>query len=311
MTPIGVLVMAHGTPHTLDDLDGFYTEIRRGRPPSPEQLAELDARYRAIGGTSPLNERTAEQLAAVAAALETVAPGRFVVAAGAKFADPRIEDGVAQLAAAGVERIVGIVLTPHYSSASVGEYDRRASEAAAGARPGGLALTVIPHWHDAPGFAALLARRVCDAISKLRSDAATDPAVVFTAHSIPARLVDGGDPYADQVSASAAAVAHAAGLTRWSVGWQSAGRTDDAWLEPDIRAVIEHLARDGGRAVVVCPIGFVADHLEVLYDLDVEAAAVARGAGVAFARTDSLNDDPAFCAVLARVVVEASAATDA
>ena len=316
MTPIGVLVMAHGTPHSLDDLAAFYAEIRRGRPPSPEQLADLDARYRAIGGTSPLNERTAEQLAGIAAALEAAAPGRFVVAGGAKFADPRIEDAVAQLAATGVERIVGLVLTPHYSSASVGEYARRASEAAARARPGGLAVTIIPNWHDAPGFASLLARRVRDALGRLATDAAAgagaepgaEPAVVFTAHSIPARLVDGGDPYADQVHESAAAAAHAAGLTRWSVAWQSAGRTDDAWLEPDIRTVMADLARDGTTGVVVCPIGFVADHLEVLYDLDVEAAAVARRAGVAFARTDSLNDDPVFCAVLARVVTEASAA---
>jgi ferrochelatase len=304
MTTVGVLVMAHGTPHSLDDVAAFYTEIRRGRPPSAEQLAELESRYRAIGGTSPLNDRTAAQLAALSTALEQAAPGRFTVAAGAKFTDPRIEDAVNALAARGARRIVGLVLAPHYSTASVGEYARRATDAAL-RRHQGIELTVIPHWYDAPGLAALLAQRVRHALNRLGVPEA-DAAVLFTAHSIPARLVDGGDPYAEQVGASAAAVAAEAGLAQWSVAYQSAGRTDDVWLGPDVRDVIAQLAREGVRGVVVCPIGFVSDHLEVLYDLDVEAADGARHAGIAFSRTSSLNDDPAFCAVLARVVMHAA-----
>jgi ferrochelatase len=308
MTPVGVLVMAHGTPRSLDDLLAFYTEIRRGRPPSAEQLAELDSRYRAIGGTSPLNERTAAQLAGIEVALEELAPGRYMVAGGAKFADPRIADAVGVLAEGGARQLVGLVLTPHYSAASVGDYTRRASDAASG-RPEALEVTVIPHWHLAPGLAPLLARRVRAALDGLGASG-TDAAVVFTAHSVPARLSATGDPYADEVLASAAAVAEVAGLARWSVAYQSAGRTDDKWLGPDVRDVIVTLAADGVPAVVVCPIGFVSDHLEVLYDLDVEAAAVATRAGTGFARTASLNDDPAFCAVLAHVVMGASAPLD-
>jgi len=307
---LGVLVMAHGTPRSLEELPAFYTEIRRGNPPPPELLADLDRRYRAIGGTSPLNERTAAQVEGIARALERRAPGRCAVAAGAKFADPRIEDALADLGRAGARRLVGLVLTPHYSAASVGEYARRARQAAAalGAAEGGpRELTMVEHWHLAPGFVAAVAERVRGALATIEPGPRRHAAVVFSAHSIPARLVEAGDPYPGQVAASAAAVAGAAGISRWSVAWQSAGRTPEPWLEPDVRAVIAELPATGAQAVVVCPIGFVSDHLEVLYDVDVEAAGAARSAGLAFARTASLNDDPAFCDTLAGVVLDALA----
>jgi len=314
MTPAGVLVMSHGTPRSLDELPAFYTAIRRGNPPPPELLADLARRYLAIGGTSPLNERTAAQVEGIRRALERRAPGRCTVAAGARFAAPSIEDAVATLGRAGVDRIVGIVLTPHFSAASVGEYARRAREAAAGLGPdegGPREVTVVEHWHEAPGFAGLLAGRVSDAVASLPAGVRPDAAVVFSAHSIPARLVEAGDPYPQQVEASARAVAELASLRRWSVAWQSAGRTADAWLGPDVRDVIASLPATGATAVVVCPIGFVSDHLEVLYDVDVEAGAAARRAGLAFARTSSLNDDPAFCDVLAGAVLEALATAPA
>ena len=309
MTEIGVLVMSHGTPRRLEDLPAFYTEIRRGSPPPPPLLDDLERRYRAIGGTSPLNERTAAQVEGIGRALERRAPGRTTVAAGAKFADPRIEDAVAALGRAGVRRMVGVVLTPHYSAPSVGEYARRA-RAAAGSLPpdagGPREMTVVEHWHLAPGFVRAVAERVEAALGSLDDDARAGATVLFTAHSIPARLVEGGDPYPEQVRASAAAVATAAGVGRWSVAWQSAGRTPDPWLGPDVGAVIAGLPATGATAVVVCPIGFVADHLEVLYDIDVEAAGAARAAGLAFARTASLDDDPAFCDTLAGVVLDAA-----
>ncbi|HUI02168.1 MAG TPA: ferrochelatase [Acidimicrobiales bacterium] len=301
MTATGVLVMAHGTPRTPGDLAAFYTEIRRGSPPPPALLADLERRYQAIGGLSPLNERTAAQLAGIARALEEHAPGAFRVAGGAKFADPRIEDAVAELAGAGATPIVGLVLAPHFSRASVGEYARRARAAAASA-PGAPALHMIEHWHLTPGFIALVAARVDEALGALPDDVRARADVLFSAHSVPARLVEEGDPYAEQVRESARAVAAEAGLSRWSVVWQSAGRTADAWIGPDVRDAIESSAGAGSRGVVVCPIGFVSDHLEVLYDIDIEAAAVARRAGLAFARTASLNDDPRFCDVLADVV---------
>jgi len=310
MTPAtGVLVMAHGTPRTLAELPAFYTEIRRGRPPSAEQLAELEGRYRAIGGTSPLNELTAAQVAGIAAALDRRAAGRFAVVGGAKFAAPRIEDAVAELTAAGVDRIVGLVLAPHSSTVSVGEYARRAGQALAAGDAAGTGsptpeLTMIDHWFDAPGFVALVAGRVNDAVACV--DGRGPVTVIFTAHSVPARVVQAGDSYRDQLERSARAVAQAAGVDHWSVAWQSAGRTDDEWLGPDVNAVISALAGTGVGRVVVCPVGFVSDHLEVLYDVDIEARATAERAGIAFARTASLNDDRRFCDVLAGVVLAAA-----
>jgi protoporphyrin/coproporphyrin ferrochelatase len=305
--PVGVLVMAHGTPHSLDELPAFYTEIRRGNPPPPELLADLERRYRAIGGTSPLNERTAAQVEGIGAALDARAPGRFEVAAGAKFASPRIADAVRSLGRAGVSRLVGLVLAPHFSAVSVGDYARRARAAAQALGPddgGPLDVEMIDSWHLAPGLVGLQATRVRDALHELPPGGRAQAEVLFTAHSIPARFVDDGDPYPAQVLQSGAAIAAEAGLTRWSVAWQSAGRTADAWLGPDVREVIAALPGAGATGVVVCPVGFVSDHLEVLFDVDVEARAVAERAGIPFARTASLNDDPEFCDVLAGVVLD-------
>ncbi len=304
-SPVGVLVMHHGTPPALDEVPAFYTEIRRGSPPPPELLHDLVRRYQAIGGTSPLGARTAAQVAGMAARLRQLAPGRFVVRHGARFAEPRIEAAVAALAAAGAQRVVGLVLAPHSSVVSVGEYRRRATAAAA--EVGGLEVEVVDHWHDSPGFAELLAGRVRTALGQLPDGRRTAATVLFTAHSVPQRVVDAGDTYPEQVHRSAAAVAAAAGVPRWSVAWQSAGRTAEPWLGPDLLKVIAGLPEAGVTACVVCPIGFVSDHLEVLYDIDVEAAAAARAVGLPLVRTSSLDDDPDFCDVLARVVLQAAA----
>lgn len=302
----GLLVMAHGTPEAAAEIAPFYTEIRRGRAPSAEQLAELVGRYEAIGGTSPLNELTRAQVTGIAAALDKKEAGRFTVVGGAKFARPRIEEAVAELVGAGVERVIGLVLAPHSSVVSVGEYARRAGQAiaaTAGAASGGpLPFAMIDHWYESEGFVALVAERVGAALASL-GDEAGRATVVFTAHSVPKRVVTAGDTYPEQLERSARAVAEAAGIRDWSVGWQSAGRTDDEWLGPDVNVVIRAIAGAGGAAVVVCPIGFVSDHLEVLYDVDIEARATAERSGLAFARTASLNDDPRFCEVLAQVVL--------
>jgi ferrochelatase len=307
---VGVLVMAHGTPRTMDELPAFYTEIRRGHPPPPALLADLERRYLAIGGTSPLNERTRAQVDGIARALDELAPGHFVVVGGAKFATPRIEDAVRRLEEADVERVIGLVLAPHSSTVSVGEYARRARDAL-GASVHGTGrpreLRMIDHWYDAPGLVPLLASRVREALALLGDAGARTGAVVFTAHSIPVRVVEAGDSYPEQVRASAEAVAVAAGARSWSVAWQSAGRTGDEWLGPDVNDELDALAAAGASGVVVCPIGFVSDHLEVLFDIDIEARATAERVGIAFARTAALNDDLRFCAVLARVVLHADA----
>ncbi|MGI8809350.1 MAG: ferrochelatase [Acidimicrobiales bacterium] len=284
--------MAYGTPATPDDVEAYYTHVRRGRPPTEEQLADLRRRYDAIGGTSPLLERTQEQAAGIQAALGE----GFRVELGMKHAPPFIEDGVAVLVEAGISRIVGLVLAPHYSALSVGEYAKRADAAAAEA---GVSLTMVSSWHLAPGYVDLLAGFVRDEQQRL----GTEPVeVVFTAHSLPTRILAMGDPYPDQLAETAKEVAAQAGVDRWSVGWQSAGRTPEPWIGPDILAVLPALADAGVAGVVVCAAGFVSDHLEVLFDLDVEARAAAEKLGLAFARTRSPNADPAFCATLAGVV---------
>jgi ferrochelatase len=298
--------MAHGTPATPDEIAPFYTAIRRGRPPTDEQLAELEGRYRAIGGTSPLTERTASQVSGLAAALDSAEPGRYRVGFGAKHTAPSIEDAVAALAADGVEELVGLVLTPHQSTVGSGEYFERASRAAAGATPA-LAFTPIRSWHRADGLASLLAERTAAAIDTLAVEARGRAVILFTAHSVPLRALGEENPYPQQVAESAADIAELLGRAgdppgSWEVAWQSAGRTPDPWLGPDLLGEIQRVAADGASAVVVCPVGFVSDHLEILYDLDIEAAGVARDAGLAFARTESLDDDPRFLAVLAGVV---------
>jgi protoporphyrin/coproporphyrin ferrochelatase len=294
----GVLLMAHGTPASTAEIAPFYTRIRRGRPPTPEQLADLEGRYAAIGGVSPLNVRTMTQVNAVRAALEARAPGRYLVAFGAKHTEPLIEVAAAQLGAAGVERAIGLVLTPHGSSMGSQEYIERAAAALGPTTP----FVPVAPWYAHPALIALLAARVQDAERAVTGRSR----VIFTAHSLPERIRESGDTYPEQLVESARLVATAAGLEEWLVAWQSAGRTPEPWLGPDVRDVVRRLAADDeADAVVICPIGFVADHLEVLYDLDIEVAAIAADSGLAYARTASLNDDPAFIATLTDLVVAA------
>ena len=300
---VGVLVMAHGTPQATEEIEPFYTRIRRGSPPSPEQLADLEARYERIGGVSPLALRTQAQVDGLAAQLAAAAPDRYYVAYGAKHAAPFVEDAARELADAGCREVVGLVLTPHGSSRGAGEYLARAADAL-GAHPSGPAFHPVPQWYDAPGFAELIGRRVSAALAALTHQAAARATVIFSAHSVPERVVSAGDRYPDEVAESAARAAAAARLggADWCVAWQSAGRTPEPWLGPALLDVICERARSGASAVVVCPIGFVSDHLEVLFDLDVEASGVAEQAGITFARTASLNDDPTFLSILAGVV---------
>jgi ferrochelatase len=302
--PLGLVVMAYGTPRTPEQIEPYYTHIRRGRPPTPEQLAELTARYEAIGGTSPLALHTEAQRAALAAALDERMPGRWTVVLGQKHAAPFIEDAVAALADAGVGEAIALVLAPHYSRSSVGEYQRRAAEAG---ESRGVRFHAVDQWHLVPAHLAFLAAAVRDA----RSDLPARHKVLFTAHSLPeSALVD--DPYPYQLHESAAAVADELGLdpwTDWGMCWQSAARTPEPWRGPDIVQVIRELAgTERCDGVLVCAQGFTSDHLEVLYDLDVEAARVAAEVGLAFARTRSVNDDPGVMAALADLVIAHSAA---
>ena len=314
----GLVVRAYGTPASPDEVEGYYTHIRRGRPPTPEQLADLRRRYDAIGGVSPLAERTRAQVAGISAALGAEQPDDWQVALGNKHAGPFIEDAVAAIAGAGgpggtasgpggtADRIVGLVLAPHYSRGSVGEYHARASSAAAGH---GLGYTGVESWRALPAWIDAQASRVTSALAGLPERTT----VLFTAHSLPERVLE-GDPYPDELRSSAAAIAARArlgaegqpgiaGAGAWALAWQSAGRTPEPWRGPDVLDVIRTLGAAGEvDGVLVCPQGFVSDHLEVLYDLDVDARRVAADAGLAFARTDSINDEPAVMAGLAATV---------
>jgi len=292
---VGVVIMAYGTPASPEDIEPYYTHIRRGRPPTEEQLAELTERYAAIGGISPLAQRTRAQVDAITAALDEAEPGRFVVRLGQKHATPFVEDAVADLAAAGVERVVGVVLAPHYSGFSIGQYNERAAVAA---RDSGLDYAGVESWSLEPAYLEHQAASVRERLAGLPERTK----VVFTAHSLPERVLE-GDPYPDQLRASAEAIAGRADLGRWatwSIGWQSAGRTPEPWRGPDILDIIAELGATGSaEGVLVVPQGFTSDHLEVIYDLDIEAAAAAAEVGLAFARTDVVNADAATMGTLA------------
>lgn len=299
-----VVLMAYGTPRTPAEIEPYYTDIRRGRPPTPELLAELVARYDAIGGISPLAARTEAQRDALQAALDAQRPGEFFVTLGLKHADPKIEDAVHGLADAGFRRIVGLVLAPHYSSYSIGQYLDRTRAAA---EPHGIEVIGIDSWATEPAFVEFLARDISARLAAMPANTK----VLFTAHSLPQRIIDAGDPYPEELRATAEAVAAASGLASWSswaIAWQSAGRTPEPWIGPDILEVISDLATsESASGVLVCACGFVADHLEVLYDLDIEARAFAEERHLAFDRTACVNDDPTIMTALARRVVEATA----
>lgn len=291
----GVLVMAYGTPKDLDDVEPYYTDIRRGRPPPPELLEELRERYRAIGGKSPLLALTKTQAKGIE---ERVGLPTYV---GQKHAAPFIPDAVADMNENGIEQAVGIVLAPHYSTMSIGDYARRANRAAEETGWSGK-LDMVDSWHLEPGYINFLDREVKKALASLPEPARRDAVVLFTAHSLPEKILQAKDPYPQQLEETARAVAEKAGLDRWQVGWQSAGRTDVPWLGPDVLEILPQLADDNVPGVVVCPCGFVSDHLEVLYDVDIEAKKAANDLGIALTRTASPNDDPMFLDALAAVV---------
>ncbi|MGE5335984.1 MAG: ferrochelatase [Nitrososphaerota archaeon] len=294
--PVGVLLMAYGTPAGAAEIEAYYTHIRGGRAPSPQALEELTARYEAIGGSSPLLGICREQ----AAGLEGLLGSGFRVELGMKHAPPFIEEGVEALVGAGVRRAVALVLAPHYSALSVGQYMSRAREAA-GDR---VELAEVAHWHLTPSYLGLLAERVGECLHTFPARDRDEVDLVVTAHSLPARIAASGDPYPAQLRETGEAVARRCEIERWSVAWQSASATPEPWLGPDVRDVVRELAGSGSRGVIVCPAGFVADHLEILYDLDVECREVAAEAGIEWRRTASPNADPEFLAALGDVVLD-------
>jgi len=300
----GVLVMAYGTPTTRDDVEAYYTRIRHGRPPTPELLADLTRRYDAIGGTSPLAQRTADQVAGIARVLDHVAPGEFDVRFGSKYEPPLLETAAKAFRDEGFTHVIGLVLAPHSSSMSTDQYMSRAG----GALGDEVTFTQIGAWWEFPGFLEIIAQRVTNGLDAIPSERRETTEVIFSAHSLPEKILASGETYPDQLRESARRAAKIAGVQRWDIAWQSAGRTADPWIGPDILQVIRTKRDEGVTDIVSCPIGFVSDHLEVLYDIDIEAQGVARDVKIHLVRTASLNDDQRFMTMLAAVVMEAASA---
>jgi protoporphyrin/coproporphyrin ferrochelatase len=280
----GVVLMAYGSPERLSDVPAYYADIRGGRPIAPENLADLVERYRRLGieNSSPLNAITEQTRAALEDELD------LPVFTGMKHWTPRIADAAGAAVASGMDEIVGLVLAPHYSALSIAGY-REQLERAVGER---AALRFVESWHEEPGFVELLADRV-------RS---TDAHVIFTAHSLPARVLEQGDPYKDQLLETSRLVAEAAGLEDWSFSFQSESPTGEPWLGPDILDHLESLRRQGIDRVLVCPVGFVSDHLEIRWDLDIEAQEKAAELGMQLERIEMPNADPTFVRMLAGIV---------
>ncbi len=294
-----VLLLAYGGPERLDQVEAYYTAIRRGSPPPGRLLDALIGRYAAIGGGSPLSRIVEDQRAALERELERRGdPVR--VYAGMRHITPFIGEVVARMAADGVDEAVAIALAPHASSTSTGAYRRALDAATSALGPGGPVVAFVESWHTQPRFLEALAAATEEALALTADRAGAQ--LVFTAHSLPLRALAGGDPYPVQLAETARLVAARVGRDAFTIAYQSAGRTDEPWLGPDLRDEIRRLAAGGVREVVVNPIGFVADHLEVLYDIDIEAAAVARELGIHLVRARALNDDPTFIAGLADLV---------
>jgi len=283
-----VLLLAHGTPESLDQMPEYLTRVRGGRPPSPELIAEMTGNYAAIGGRSPLTDLTRAQAAALQAELGDGTP----VLVGMRNWHPFIADAVAAAVAAGARELIAIPLAPQFSSVSVAKYRDAVTRAA----PAGVAVRCVESWHDHPGLIAAFAE-------KLRAAAPRPGEVVlFTAHSLPVRLIESGDPYAGEVERTAAAVARAAGVAAYERAYQSAGRTPEPWLGPSVEEALGALHARGTRAVLAVPIGFLSDHTEILYDIDVQAAREARKLGLALRRTESLDTSPTLIRALADLV---------
>lgn len=293
---IGVLLMAYGGPASLDELPGYLADIRSGRVTPRAVLEELTRNYRAIGGRSPLGERTAEQARAIGAALNPPgAPERFAVYVGMRHWAPWIEETVGQMLEEGVRRAVSLVLAPHFSSMSIARYQARIAQGLVSYR-GEMELAHVNSYHDAPGLIEALASRVIAGLERWPADARDRVHVVFSAHSLPIRIVAAGDPYDAQVHETARLVAERAGLAgdRWSWSYQSAGRSPEPWLGPQLPEHLAALAADGVRDVVSIPVGFVCDHVEILYDIDIAGQEAARSLGMRLERPAALNDDPLF-----------------
>jgi ferrochelatase len=301
---VGVILMTYGSPATLDDIPTYLQNVRGGNPASEELIAEFRRRYGLIGG-SPLLRITREQAAALQEELNGKEGARFRVVAGMRFAPPYIADVLPE-AASGARQLVGVIMSPQYSPIIMSGYVRSLESAVAGLQRDDLELSIAGSWHLQPYFIQALTERVQQALGRFPLEVREGVPVLLTAHSMPKRVVEREPGYIDSLKETAAAVAGSAGLPpeRWMFCYQSAGHTPEEWLKPDFADVMPELRAAGHTHVLIAPVQFLADHLEILYDIEIAAREQAEAAGIQFARTESLNTAPLFIKALAAVVQE-------
>jgi len=290
--------MAYGSPEKTEDIEAYYTDIRRGNAPTRPQLEELTGRYNAIGG-SPLLQITIQQ----ANNLQDELGNEYQVYIGMRHWKPWIIDAVEKMKEDGVDSAVGIVMAPHYSSMSIEKYIGKVEEAKEQLEYG-LDIRYVKSWYNQPLFIEALQNKIAKALTLFSDTEKSRVKVIFSAHSLPERILEQNDPYYDQLLETSRLVAEKCGITNWTFAFQSAGRTQEKWLGPDLLTVMDTLHHEGDDTVLVCAVGFVADHLEVLYDIDIEAQAKARKMGMHLERTESLNADPLLAKLFAKLVHE-------
>lgn len=300
---IGLLVMAYGTPYQEADIEPYYTHIRGGRKPSQEALQDLTERYEAIGGISPLAKITEAQASGIQQALNDMQEQyEFQVYIGLKHITPFIEEAVEKMANDGIKQAASIVLAPHYSTFSIKSYNGRAQEEAA---KYGIQMHSVVDWYREPGFIQYWAEQIKKTYANMKDDEREEAVLVVSAHSLPEKIIAAGDPYTEQLAETAKLLSEATGITDYEVGWQSEGNTPDPWIGPDVQDLTRDLYEQKGyRTFVYAPVGFVSDHLEVLYDNDYECKVVCDELGASYYRPEMPNTNPLFIETLATVVLK-------
>jgi len=297
-SPIGVLVMAYGGPDRLEDVEPYLLDVRNYRPTPPEVVAEVGERYAQIGGRSPIRELTQAQASALEAALNrSGAEPRYRAFLGMRHWHPFIKDALTEMSGAGITRAVGLAMAPHYSRMSIGAYYKKVEEAGAP-----VEIARIERWHLLPGYLHALAERVLTALGRFPAEVRDRVPVIFTAHSLPERILTWDDPYPSELRETVSALATRLGGQPYTFAYQSAAMTPDPWLGPDAGEVIARYAREGQRHLLIAPVGFVCEHVEILYDIDIEFARQAKELGVQLERIEMLNTAPAMIAGLADLV---------
>ena len=295
---IGLLVMAYGGPNTLDEVEPYLLDVRGYRPTAPEIIDEVRERYRGIGGRSPILEQTKEQAAALESALNRNGQ-EFKAFVGMRHWHPYIKDTLAEMQSQGIEHSVGLVMAPHYSRMSIEAYFKKIAEAESSVK-----VAPILDWHLLPGYLDALAHHVCDALERFPSEVRSDVPVIFSAHSLPERILEWNDPYPGQLRETVDAVMQRLGDQPHEFAFQSAAISNEPWLGPDVSVLIERCAKEGRKNIISCPIGFVCEHVEVLYDIDIVYQRLAKSLDVRLERIEMVHTAPEMIAGLAELIRE-------